>query len=197
MPANRLTPLSPPYSAEVARTLERMMPPGMEPLRLFRTVAHNPHVLDKLRSTGAYLLNFGSVEPRDRELVIHRICARCRCEYEWGVHVTVFARPLGFDDRKIAATLLASHDDPIWSEHEALLVRFADELHETANVSDGVWAALRERFSDVQIVELVALAGQYEAISYLANVLGVEREESAERFPAARSGGAAAEVRRA
>ena len=67
----RLAPLDPPYDPEVARTLTRMMPPGQEPLKLFRTVAHNRHILDKLRSTGSYLLNFGTVDPADRELVIH------------------------------------------------------------------------------------------------------------------------------
>jgi hypothetical protein len=60
------------------------------PLKLFRTVAHNRHILDKLRSTGAYLLNFGKVEALDREIVIHRTCGRCGCEYEWGVHAALF-----------------------------------------------------------------------------------------------------------
>jgi hypothetical protein len=39
----RLAPLNPPYDPELARTLARMMPPGQEPLKLFRTVAHNRH----------------------------------------------------------------------------------------------------------------------------------------------------------
>ncbi|HEV7760231.1 MAG TPA: hypothetical protein VGO78_14620 [Acidimicrobiales bacterium] len=27
---------------------------------------------------------------RDREIVIDRTCARCGCQYEWGVHVAFF-----------------------------------------------------------------------------------------------------------
>ena len=95
----RLAPLDPPYDPEVARTLTRMMPPGQEPLKLFRTVAHNRHLLDKLRSTGAYLLNFGTLDPADRELVIQRTCARCGCEYEWGVHAVVFGAQVGLTGR--------------------------------------------------------------------------------------------------
>jgi hypothetical protein len=57
-PTPRLEPIEPPYDPELARTLERMMPPGVEPLKLFRTVAHNRHLLDRLRSTGAYLLSW-------------------------------------------------------------------------------------------------------------------------------------------
>ena len=37
-------------------------PPGVEPLRLFRTVARNPAILERFRTTGAYILNFGRIE---------------------------------------------------------------------------------------------------------------------------------------
>jgi 4-carboxymuconolactone decarboxylase len=178
----RLPPLEPPYDSEVARTLERMMPPGVEPLRLFRTIAHNRHLLDKLRSSGAYLLNFGTLEPREREIVIHRTCARCGSEYEWGVHVAAFGRPLGLSEDHLAATLRGSADDPIWSEREALLVRLADELHDTASVSDELWAELYARWTPEQLVELVVLAGNYHAISFLTNAFRVELEAGAARF---------------
>ena len=42
-----------------------------------------------------------------------------------------------------------------------------------------------------QTVELVALAGQYHAVSYLANALGVDREDAAERFRTSLGGRAA------
>jgi 4-carboxymuconolactone decarboxylase len=182
----RVKPLSPPYDPELAVTLTRMMPPGQEPLKLFRTVAHNHLILDKLRSTGAYLLNFGTVEPLDRELVIHRTCARCGCEYEWGVHAAVFGPIVGLTEPQLAATVHGSADDPIWSERQALLIAMADELHDTATVSDRVWGALAEHYGDQQLVELVAIVGQYHAVSYFANALGVGLEDAAKRFPGER-----------
>jgi hypothetical protein len=43
VPAPRIPALEPPYDPEIARTLERMMGGlGLEPLLLFRVVAHNP-----------------------------------------------------------------------------------------------------------------------------------------------------------
>ena len=179
----RLAPLNPPYDAEVARTLTRMMPPGQEPLKLFRTLAHNRHILDKLRSTGAYLLNFGTLDPADRELVIQRTCARCGCEYEWGVHAAVFGPQVGLTGAKLAATVTAASDDPVWTDREALLVTLADELHDTANVSEQTWTSLAEHYDEAQLVELVAVAGQYHAVSFMANALGVELEAAGERFP--------------
>jgi alkylhydroperoxidase family enzyme len=183
----RLEPLNPPYDPDLARTLTRMMPPGQEPLKLFRTVAHNRHILDKLRSTGSYLLNFGTLDPADRELVIQRTCARCGCEYEWGVHATVFGAQVGLTDDKLAATVTAAPEDGAapWNAREALLVALADELHDTSTVSDHTWNALSEHYDEAQLVELVALAGQYHAVSFMANALGVEREDAAERFPTA------------
>jgi 4-carboxymuconolactone decarboxylase len=181
----RLAPLNPPYDPELARTLTRMMPPGHEPLKLFRTVAHNRHILDKLRSTGSYLLNFGTLDPADRELVIQRTCARCGCEYEWGVHAAVFGAHVGLTGDKLAATLTAAADDGAWTAREALLIALVDELHDTGTASDQTWDALTEHYDEAQLVELVALAGQYHAVSFMANALGVELEDAAERFPPA------------
>ncbi len=189
MPADttnhRIAPIEPPYDPDVARTLERMMPPGMEPLKLFRTVAHNPHILDKLRSTGAYLLNFGTLQPADRELVIHRTCARCGCEYEWGVHAAMFARQVGLTDEQLRATVTGSAGDPAFSREQGQLIAFVDALHDQADVPETLWRELADRYSDAQLVELVALVGQYHGVSFTANALGIELEESAERFPTA------------
>jgi hypothetical protein len=40
----RIAPLDPPYSAPVAAALERIMPAGVPPLALFRTLALNERV---------------------------------------------------------------------------------------------------------------------------------------------------------
>jgi 4-carboxymuconolactone decarboxylase len=181
----RIAPLEPPYEPQVAETLRRMMPPGVEPLRLFRTVAHNPAVLERFRTIGAYILNFGRVDALDREVLLHRTCARCGCEYEWGVHVVAFGRPLGLSEEQLRATVLDDADAPVWSARQRLLVRLADELHDTAAVSDGLWAELAQLWDDAQLLELIATAGFYHLVSFTANAAGVEREQYAERFPVA------------
>lgn len=183
-PPPRLAPVEPPYSPRVEETLRRMMPPGVEPLKLFRTVAWNEHVLERFRTIGAYLLNFGGLDPADREVVIHRTCARCGCEYEWGVHAAVFARSVGLTDAQLAATVTAAADDPVWSPRQSLLVRLADELHDDATVSDELWSELAPTWDPPELIELLALAGFYHLVSFTANAAGVEHEDAAERFPA-------------
>jgi alkylhydroperoxidase family enzyme len=178
MIAPRLKPLDPPYDHEIARTLNRMMgSSGIEPLKLFRTVAHNPHVLDKFRSTGSYLLNFGTLDPLEREIVILRTCALNGSTYEWGVHVAVYARAVGLSDQQVAATKGDAEDS--WTPRQALLIRLADELHETSTLSDDLWPDLEREFTSAQIVELLALGGQYRMVSYFTNALRIEHEDFA------------------
>jgi alkylhydroperoxidase family enzyme len=62
-------------------------------------------------------------------------------------------------------------------------VRLADELHDTASVSDALWVQLAEHWDDAQLIELIATAGFYHLVSFIANAAGVQPEPYAERFP--------------
>lgn len=182
--AVRIKPAEPPYDPEIALDLEKLMPMGAEPLRIFRTVARHPRLLRKFRIGAPLYFRNPLLDPADREIVIHRVCARCKAEYEWGVHVIFFARPLGCSEDWIRATVHASWDDPIWSERESLLVRAVDELHDTATISDALWESLSRNWDESQLLELLSLVGQYHLISFLTNAARIEPEEWAERFPA-------------
>jgi len=184
-PAPRIAPLAPPYTPDTQTLLDKWMAPGnqVEPLRLFRTLAVHDELASRMRPLGAGILGRGRVAPRDREIVIHRTCARSGAEYEWGVHAIAFGKPLGLSDEQLAATVHGGADDPSFSERDRLLIGLADELHETCNVSEQLWAALAERFSEDQLLELLIIAGQYRLISYVVNGARVELEPWAARFP--------------
>ena len=84
----RVDPLQPPYDAEAGEQLRAMMPSGQPPITLFRTFAKNLPMTRAMRGWGSYELSKElSLSLREREIVIDRTCARCGCEYEWGVHV--------------------------------------------------------------------------------------------------------------
>src|SRR5689334_2654358 len=93
----RIAPIEPPYDPDTEAMLKKWMPPGspLEPLKLFRTLSVHPELSSRMRVLGAGILGHGTVEPRERELVILRSCARAGAEYEWGVHAVAFGRPLG------------------------------------------------------------------------------------------------------
>jgi len=175
----RLAPLPPPYPASVAEDLVKLMPPGMEPLGLFTTLAHNPRVLGRVRRGG--LLDPGSISLRQRELVILRTTALCGAEYEWGVHVAFFAAMAELSAAEIAATVSGVLDG--FRDDERALLDACEALHQSARVDDALWARLSMHLAPAQLIEVVALAGQYHAISYLTNALALELEPGAARFP--------------
>jgi alkylhydroperoxidase family enzyme len=185
MTGPRIAPLEPPYEPAIEAILKKWMPPGsaIEPLALFRTLAVHDELASRMRPLGAGILGHGRVEPREREIVIHRTCARAGAEYEWGVHVLAYGKPLGLSDEQVAATVGGQPDDPAWSERDALLVGLADELHDTCEVSDGLWSALAAYYSADQLIELVVIAGWYRLLSYVINAARVEHEPWAARFP--------------
>jgi alkylhydroperoxidase family enzyme len=176
----RMAPAVPPYAPDIADAFTRIMPPGVEPLLLFRTMARSPRVLQRMFAGN--LLDRGTIDLRERELMILRTCARCRAEYEWGVHVTMFGQRARFTEAEIAATLADTADTGPWNEKERAIVRLADELHDGAGISEALWQELSAHFSSEQILELIALAGYYHAISFMANGLKLDGEHYAARF---------------
>jgi 4-carboxymuconolactone decarboxylase len=184
MPA-RLAPLEPPFAPEIGVALERLMGAAAElpPLALFRTLAHHDVLLERFRQIGSALLSFGRLAPADREIVIHRTTARCGAAYEWGVHAQLFAPAVGVDADALHATWSGAADDPAFTERQALLVRAADELHDTSALSDATWAALRERYAADELVELVCLAGFYHLVSFVCGAFAVEPEPWAAPAP--------------
>src|SRR5580658_10578004 len=105
----RIEPVQPPYEPDVAERLASMMPPGVPPILLFRTFARNLPMTAAIAGWGGYELSKRlSLTMRDREIIIDRTCARCHCEYEWGVHVAFFAERVGLDPIQVASLTTGS-----------------------------------------------------------------------------------------
>ncbi len=184
MPA-RVEPAVPPYPEAIERDLLRLTPAGAEPFVLFRTLARDPRLF--ARFIGGGLLDRGHLTLRDREVVIHRICALNGAAYEWGIHAAVFARRAALDAAQLEAT---AHGDPsasCWSDREALLIRFCDAVNARADLDDSLWTPLAAVFGEMGVVELLLLAGFYRTASLLVNALRLPPEPIAVPFPQARS----------
>jgi 4-carboxymuconolactone decarboxylase len=183
--APRIAPVEPPYSPDVEEMLRKWMPPdaGVEPLQLFRTLVVHGSLAARMRPLGAGILGHGLLEPRDRELMIHRTCARCGAEYEWGVHAAFFGSAVGLSDQQLTATVTAPADDPVWSDRERAVLRLADELHDTAEVSEATYGELERHFTPEQLLELVVAAGWYHTISFVIGAARIPLEPWAARFP--------------
>jgi alkylhydroperoxidase family enzyme len=101
--------------------------------------------------------------------------------YEFGQH-TVIGRDAGLTDAEIASLATTRATGP-WSRDDQALIALADEICADDCVGEATFDALRRRWKDAEIVELVALAGFYRMVSGLLNTLGVEPEPGLPGWP--------------
>ena len=177
---SRIAPLQPPYDPEIQQQFDRIMR-GAPPLMLFRVMAGNARAWEKFRAGS--LLDAGPLSLREREIVIDRTCARTDCEYEWGVHVALFAKAAGLTDEQVRAMVLEGANAPCWSESEQAMIAAVDALHHRATLSGDEFESLSSHYDDAKIFEIILLCGFYRTVSYLANGLDLPLEEIGARFP--------------
>ena len=176
----RIAPALPPLDRDVQEAIDTIMR-GAPPLVLFTTMARDRRLFFKFFNSG--LLDRGNLTIRQREIVIDRVTASCGAEYEWGVHVSIYAAKAGLTEAQIASLAAGGPDDDCWADQDRVLIRLCDSLHQTSAVDDDVWAQLRTHHSDEAIMELLMLAGTYRTVSYLVNGLRLPLEPGARRFP--------------
>jgi alkylhydroperoxidase family enzyme len=179
----RIAPAEAPYQPQIAAELTRIMPKGVEPLVLFRTMARSPRVFEKMFAAG--LLDKGPLSLRQREIVIDRTTARLSCEYEWGVHIAFFAERVALDAEQVSAIVHGPADAACWAPDEQALLAAIDDLVDRRTIAAATWTALAQHFDEAQILETIALVGYYHTISFLCRGLELPLESYGARFPSA------------
>jgi alkylhydroperoxidase family enzyme len=177
---SRMAQLEPPYAPEIQGQFDRIMR-GAPPLTLFRVIAGHARAWEKFRAGS--LLDGGPLSLREREIVIDRTCALSGCEYEWGVHVKIFAGAARLTEEQVRATVREGAGAPCWSAAEQALIAAADALHARATLSAAEFNALSAHHDEEKILEIILLCGFYRTVSYLANGLDLPLEPDAARFP--------------
>lgn len=178
---NILEPHMPPYSPELSAVMNQYPNQDGYLLKLFRVFANSirfakkgvPNLLDKQ----------SPLSLREREIVILRTTANNDCEYEWGVHVSIFAAAAGLSSEQIKATKIGDHDDPLWNETDQSLLAIVDDLCHSGTISDDGLTLLRKNWTKEQQLEIFALCGTYHTVSFVANGARVTLEDFAHRFP--------------
>ena len=177
-----LQPIAEPFPADVADILAKY-PQGQDGciLQLFRVFANSKRFLtDKGPSN---LLDKGSpLSLRQREIIILRVTANNQCEYEWGVHVSVFAKAARLTPAQIAATCAAEGTGPFWDEDENLLIQCIDQLCQQSKIQDAIYEKFQEHWTLEQQLEILALCGNYHLVSLVANTSRLSLEPASASF---------------
>ena len=176
----RIEPVTEP-TGELAEILSTALTHDGTPLNIFGVLGRHPKLLKRFNLLGGFLLNKGLLPERERELVILRVGANAKAQYEFGQH-TVIGKQCGLTDTEIAA-LTKAPDDYAWSGDDLNLIALADELHADDCVTDTTWAALSTRWSDEEMIELLIVAGFYRMVSGFLNSAGIELDDGVPGFP--------------
>ena len=173
----RIRPVEPPYDEDTAAAVARLGPP----IALFRLFARRPDMAHAIHGWGSYYLSRRSgLTLRQRELVIDRTTARCGADYEWGIHVQVFAAKAELTDAQVRSLARGGPADACWTDAgDRAVLRATDALHDRADLDDTEWAGLVDTTGEDGAVEVLLLAGWYHAISYVVRAARLDQEPGA------------------
>ena len=136
-----LQPLEAPWDPDIEHLLAAYPRHGTYLLTLFRVIARSARFLKKGTLN---LLDRDSPLPlRERELVILRVCANNGCEYEWGVHVAIFAGHAGFTDEQVRATVREGPHATCWSGRESVLLAAVDQQPRALGLPFSNWTTAK------------------------------------------------------
>lgn len=99
-----------------------------------------------------------SLPVRDRQLLCLRTLTLGNDVYEV-THHELISKSAGLSDAEIAA--MRAGEGPELSAFDKVLVSAAEKLVASQHIDDATWNALAERYSKVQLMELVILVGTY------------------------------------
>tara|TARA_Y100000815_G_scaffold235197_1_gene227712 strand:- start:5636 stop:6163 length:528 start_codon:yes stop_codon:yes gene_type:complete len=132
-----------------------------------RAALHNPDLADRWQKFGQLLRYETSVSPRYTELAILVTARAWDCPFEWVQHEPV-ARAAGLPDGMIEA--IRHRNDPRFeAENDAIVYRYARELHDRHCVEDATYADALALLGITGVVELTALIGYYTLVAMTLN----------------------------
>ncbi len=162
---------------------QRAMLASRSNLNIYRTLAHHTELYNRWSPLGQFILNGSSISPRHREMAMLRMGWLSQSEYEWAQHARIAKASAGLTDADLRAIAVGPGAEG-WSPTDRAVLRMVDELRFETMISDRTWTALKDSYTEPQIMELLFTAAQYQLVSMALNTLGVQLEPTAiERLP--------------
>ncbi|MDH3463894.1 MAG: carboxymuconolactone decarboxylase family protein [Acidimicrobiia bacterium] len=180
----RVSPETNPDEEQARILAKTLLTPSSEPLNLFRVLVRYPELMKRVNGLGGLFMAHGSLDTREREMVILRVARRTSCDYEFAQHSPIGIR-VGLTEEEIRQ-LGMPIEDGSWAEDEAKLLEFADQIVADLDVSDQLWDSVASRHEPGQMMELALLVGYYRMLAGFIRTLRIPLEEGAVGLPADR-----------
>ena len=145
------------------------------------TMAHSSVVQKGIGRFANQVLFKSNMDKRLREIVILRMGWNCQAIYEFGQH-TLFGRSVGMTDEEVYWTTRPIGSGR-WTPVEAALMQMTDDLWADDCVSDATWNELTSHFDTEMVMEFIAAALCYRAVSGFLNSCGVQLDEGVPGWP--------------
>ncbi len=137
----------------------------------FNAWLRSPDLAARFQKVGEYARFHTSLPPALNEIAILLVARDWSAAFEWYAHYQL-AMKAGLSPA-IAEAIAHRRRPEGMSADEAMVHDFVYELLKTRNVSEATFAAVRARFGERGVVDLIGTAGYYVAVSMTLNVAGV------------------------
>jgi alkylhydroperoxidase family enzyme len=151
-------------------------------INLMRALVHNPPAARALNTVGRYIRHQSRLDPRLRELAILQVGYLTKSEYEYSHHVKIgFDFGVTEDDVRAIAEETAGRPSNLEPFAKTVL-QAAREMTQGFAISDATFAALRERLSEAELIDLVLTIGFYNGVVRILDTLEIDVEPEYEKY---------------
>lgn len=141
-------------------------------LNVMKALMHHPDLFRRWSVFANHFLFKSTLPDRAREILILRVAWRTDCEYEWSQHLKMSADTCKFDAKDFAA-IIAGPESTHWSSAEKALLRAVDSLCTGPQITERAWSYLTDHWSTPQILDIIAMTGNYIMLAMALNALRV------------------------
>lgn len=134
----------------------------------FNVYLRSPELGEHLQQTGSYIRFKSSLGQRLTELAILVTARHWTSQYEWHAHLRL-ALQAGLNP-KVAEDIAHGRRPVHMQADEEAVYNFSQELHHDKQVSDASYQAVREKFGEQGVMDLIAVNGYYTLVSMVLNV---------------------------
>ena len=184
----RISPLPPTqWPAEMRDAIAALRPahprhpfPPKDPnrpkaLNALGTFARHPALAEAFNTFNGHVLFGSSLSPRQRELLVLRVAAVRRSDYEWKQH-EVLASDAGLSADDVARIAEGPFAEG-WGAIDQAMLRAVDELLGDAKVAESTWGVLAAELGVEQLMDLVFTVGAYDLLAMAFRSFGVELDD--------------------
>jgi 4-carboxymuconolactone decarboxylase len=134
----------------------------------FNVLLRSPEMGDLAQKFGAQMRFHSSIPPRLNEFAILITARFWTAQFEWQAHHKN-ALAAGLNPAVIEALAAGKRPAPMQADEE-VVYNFCTEVLNTRQASDAAFQAVKEKFGERGVVDLMGVVGYYQFVSMLLNV---------------------------